>query len=214
MVRKVLLICGILSSLLCIGTDIFAAMSWVGYSYTDQAVSELTAVGASTRPFVIPLLIVVQILGIAFGTGVWRTAGNKRTLRITGILLVLFGVIGLISFFFPMNPRGAERSLTDTMHLAFGGVAVLLMVMFIGFGAAAFGRWFRLYSGLTIVLILVFGALAGLQGPHVPLGLPTPWMGVMERVSYYLPYLWILVFAIVLLRDRGTEHEKIMQVSS
>lgn len=214
MARKVLLVCGILSSLLCIGTDILAAMSWEGYSYTDQAVSELTAIGAPTRPFVISLLIVVQVLGITFGTGVWRAAGKKRTLRITGILLVLFGVIGLISFFFPMNPRGAERSFTDTMHLTFGGVAVLLIVLFIVFGAIAFGKWFRLYSVLTILVILVFGALAGLQGPQVPSGLPTPWMGVMERVSYYLPYLWMLVFAVVLLRAPGTAPEKVVHSPS
>ena len=46
MVRKVLFVCGILSSLFYVGADIFAAMQWDGYSYTDQAFRELTAIAA------------------------------------------------------------------------------------------------------------------------------------------------------------------------
>jgi len=205
MVTKILLVCGILSSLLCVGTDILAAMSWEGYSYTDQAVSELTAIGAPTRPFVVALLIAVAVLVIAFGAGALLSAGKKRALRITGLLLVIYGVVSLISFFFPMNLRGVERSLTDTMHLIFGGVAVLLIMLFIGFGAAARRKGFRIYSIGTILTMLVFGALAGLQGPQVAAGLPTPWMGIIERVSYYSPMLWLLVFAVVLLRAQGAE---------
>jgi len=47
--RKALLICGILSSPLYIGTEILAGMLWKGYSFTDQAVSELSAMDAPTR---------------------------------------------------------------------------------------------------------------------------------------------------------------------
>jgi len=45
LLKKVLLICGILSSLLYVGTDILAAMQWEGYSYTSQAVKVPSAVG-------------------------------------------------------------------------------------------------------------------------------------------------------------------------
>jgi hypothetical protein len=204
MITKVLLICGILSSLLCIGTDILAAISWEGYSYTDRAASELTAIGAPTRPFVVPLLIVCQVLLIAFGTGVLGLAGKRRALHTTAILLVIFGVVSLISFFFPLHLPGAQRTLTDTMHLVFGGMAVLLMILFIGFGAAARGNGFRIYSILTILAILVFGAWAGLLGPQEAAGLPSPWFGVIERVSYYAPFVWVLVLAVVLLRHWGT----------
>ena len=56
MVRKVLLICGILASLIYVGSDILAAMRWEGYSYTAQSVSELRAIGAPTRSFLVPIL--------------------------------------------------------------------------------------------------------------------------------------------------------------
>ena len=197
-VTNVLLACGILYALLNIGADIIAAMSWEGYNYFNQAASELTAIGAPTRPFVVPLLITCQLLVITFSIGVLRSAGKKRALRTTAILLVIYGIVGLTSLLFPMNLPGAERSFTDTMHLVFGGMAVLLMMLFIGFGATALGKVFRIYSILTIFTILVFGAWAGMQGTQIAAG-PVPWFGVIERLSYYSPMHWVLVLSIVLL---------------
>lgn len=49
MVRKALLVCGILSSLLYVAIDIYGALQFEGYSYASQAISELTAIGAPTR---------------------------------------------------------------------------------------------------------------------------------------------------------------------
>jgi hypothetical protein len=200
MVKKTLLICGIISSLLYVGTDILLALHWEGYSYADQAISELSAIGAPTRPLWIAMSFLFNPLVIAFGAGVRWSAGGKRSLRVTGILLIVWGAIGFVWLFFPMHLRGAEFSATDTMHLVMSGMTVLLITLFIGFGSGARGKWFRLYSILTILALLGFGALVGLQAPRVAAGLPTPWMGVMERVSVYSPMLWVIVLAAVLLR--------------
>jgi len=32
--------------------------------------------------------------------------------------------------------------------------------------------------------------------------LPTPWLGIIERISVYSPMLWILVLAILLLQAK------------
>jgi hypothetical protein len=82
------------------------------------------------------------------------------------------------------------------------------MMLFIGFGAAARGKWFRSYSIGTILAMAVFGALTGLQVPRIAAGLPAPWCGVIERVAYYSPFLWMLVFAVVLLRAQGAAPPK------
>ena len=118
MVRKLLLCCGILASVLYVSTDILAAMRWEGYSYTAQSVSELRALGAPTRPFLVPVLLVYSLLEIAFGWGVRRSAGPKRALRIAGALLIGLGVVDLVAPFSPMHLRGADFTLTDTMHIA------------------------------------------------------------------------------------------------
>ena len=39
-----------------------------------------------------------------------------------------------------------------------------------------------------------------MQAPRVEAQLPTPWLGVIERISVYSPMLWILVLAIILLQ--------------
>ena len=49
MARKVLLGCGILSSLLYVAANIVGFRRWTDYSLTSQTVSELSAIGAPSR---------------------------------------------------------------------------------------------------------------------------------------------------------------------
>ena len=49
MARRLLLCCGIISSLLYVAMNVFVAMQWKDYSSTSQTVSELSAIGAPTR---------------------------------------------------------------------------------------------------------------------------------------------------------------------
>jgi hypothetical protein len=199
-IQKILLICGILSSLLYVVTDILAAIQWEGYSYTSQAVSELQATGAPTRPFVVLLFSVYGMLVIAFGLGIWVTDGRKLA-RFMGILLFGYGIVGSVTLlFFPMHLRGAEGTISDTMHATLTGVIVLFILLFIGFGATLHGKWFRLYSIGTILILILFGVMAGLDGPRIAAQLPTPWLGIKERINIYASLLWVLVLAIKTLR--------------
>ncbi len=201
---KGLLICGILTSLLYVASDIVAAMSWEGYSYTAQTVSELRAIGAPTRPFLVPVLIIYALLEIAFGWGVRGAAGQKRALRIAGVLLIGLGVVDLAAPFFPMHLRGTESTLTDTMHIILTVVTVLLILLIIGFGSAADGKQFRVYSIATILILFACGSWAFWDAPRIGANLPTPWVGVRERINIYGYMLWMAVLAIVLLRARNS----------
>ena len=139
--RKFLPICGIVASIIYVGSDIFSALRWEGYSYTAQSVSELRAIGAPTRPLLVPILALYALLEIAFGLGIWGTAGRKRALRITGVLLIGLGVVDVAAIFFPMHLREnilqTGRTTTDTMHIIMTVVTLLLIFLIIGFGAAA-----------------------------------------------------------------------------
>jgi hypothetical protein len=201
MVRRLLLVCGIASSLLYVAMNVFVPMQWEGYSSASQTVSELSAIGAPTRPLWVSLGIAYTLLVSAFGCGVWVSARRNRPLRVVGGLMVAHGVIGLA--WPPMHLRGAEVTLTDTMHIVWTMVTVLLMLLEIGFGAAAFGKRFRLYSIATIVILVAFGALTGLDAPRIPANLPTPWVGVWERINIGVFLLWVVVLAIALLSDQG-----------
>src|SRR3712207_4288097 len=118
MTRKVLLVLGIVGPLFYVATDILAAMLYEGYSYTDQTASELFAIGAPTRPLVVPLMLAYGVLAIAFGLGVWESAGEKRALRVVAVGLIGKEVLGsLATLFAPIHLRevlaAGEGTATD-----------------------------------------------------------------------------------------------------
>ena len=205
MVRRLLLVCGILSSLLYVALNVFIPMRWEGYSSASQTVSELSAIGAPTRALWVPLGIAYTLLVTAFGWGIWKSARGNRPLHVVGGLMVAHGLIGLA--WPPMHLRGAEFTLTDTMHIVFSMATVLLMLLEMGFGATAFGKRFRLYSIATMVILVAFGALTGLDAPRIAANLPTPLVGVWERINISVFLLWVVVLAVTLLRrpQAGTQ---------
>lgn len=202
MVRKVLLVCGILSSVL-YGLMI-AAIRFEGYSPISQTVSELSAIGVPTRPLWMVLGSMYDALLVAFGLGVWMSAGDKRPLRVVGGLLVAFGMLGFVWPFASMHQRevlaAGGGTLSDTLHIILGVLTVLLMLVAIGLGSTTFGKPFRLYSVATILILLVLGALTGSNGPKIGANLPTPWVGLWERINITAFLLWVVVLAIMLLR--------------
>ena len=204
--RRTLLVCGILSSLLYVAMNILVARQWEGYSSFSQTVSELSAIGAPTRTLWIVPGTVYTVLVIAFGLGVWESARGNTPLRIVGGLIVAHGAFGLV--WPPMHQRevlaAGGGTLTDSLHLVWAAITVFCMMLEIGFGAAAFGKRFRLYSIVTAVVLVVFGVLTGLTAPSVSANLPTPWAGVWERINIAAFMLWVVVLATTLLgaRDR------------
>jgi hypothetical protein len=199
---RVLLSCGIAVAVLQISADVIAALSYQGYSYANQTVSELSAIGAPTRLFLTVVGFLYEALVLAFAAGVWKMAGAKRSLRITAILLGIFALNAFVWTFFPMQQRGSDLAATDLGHILGAMAQVLTIVLFIGFGSGADGRWFRVFSLLMIAAILAGGFAATTQSSRVAAGLPTPGVGLFERFSFYGPSIWILTLAAVLLRAR------------
>jgi hypothetical protein len=64
--RKALLLCGVVSSIVYLSADAIGSLRWAGYSYLDQTISELAALESPSRPLVMGLFIVYDILLIAF----------------------------------------------------------------------------------------------------------------------------------------------------
>ena len=203
MLRRALLLSGLASSVLYVGTDLLGALSYSGYDYAGQAISEMSAVGAPTTRLLAPFYVAYALLFTAFGMGLWQS-GEGRHLRIPGLLLFGVGLLGLFAWpFFPMHMRGADRTYSDTMHLALGGVDVLLLASAIGFASGAFGKAFRAYSWATIAAMLLFGGVTGLYVPRVDAGLPTPFLGVFERLSLAAYLLWVAVLSVKLVRSES-----------
>ena len=199
---KALLLCGILAPIVYVAADIVGALNWQEYSYTGQSVSELSAIDAPSRPFVLPLFLAYDLLVAAFGLGIWA-ADRRPALRVTALMQMGIGALGLpATLFGAMHLRGVAPTLSDTLHIGLTAVTVLFIFVGVGFAINAFGRRFRLYSFVTLAALLVFGLLGALDGPRVAANLPTPWLGVTERLCIGAYLLWTAVLAVMLLRRR------------
>ncbi|WP_373033483.1 DUF998 domain-containing protein [Sulfurovum sp.] len=202
-VQRFLLLCGILSPLMYAAADMIAGLSWAEYSFRDYTISELGAIGAPSRLLFSSMLIAVYLLFLPFGIGVWRSSAERRSLKITGALLVAIGLLALmVGQFVPMQQRGMDQGLSGTLHLVEGAVAMFLVLSAMVSAAIAFGVRFRVYTAATIVIMLVFGLWSGLDAPNIEAGLDTPWLGVKERIFWYSYQLWFAVLALTLLLER------------
>jgi hypothetical protein len=200
--RKVLLGCGVLSSVLYLAADVYAWSRYPGYNPVSQAFSELLAEGAPTRPFMVAVAgAPYNLLVAALGAGVWASLDRKRLSRITGALLVLYALISYLGgTVFQMDPRGTEGSVRTLLHEQATAVMVLSMLLSMGFGAFLHGLRFRLYSLGTLLTVIVFAGLSFLQVDKLAAIEPAPWLGLMERVGIYAWMLWVAVLAISLWR--------------
>lgn len=203
---RALLSCGIAYALLyVVGNDVLAPGRFPGYDRLAQNISELSAIGSPVRTLELAVLLPAgTALMVAFGVGVWRSAAGRRSLLVAGGLIVACGLVGLLALAFPMTSRallvaaGAMPS-NDLGHIVLTGVTVLLIVGMIAAAAVPFSTGFRVYSVVSALVVLVFGALTGTQAPQLAAGAPTPWMGLSERVSIGAWLLWLVVLAVVLL---------------
>lgn len=197
------LLCGVLASLTWLGTDVFASLSYPGYRYPFDPISGLSAVEAPTRSYVVPLDTLYALLKMVFALGIWMSAGQRRSLQFTAGLLLAFGLTDLVANAFPWDPSDPVGTTGNLIHgVLAGGLPVLLMFLAIGFGAAADGRWFRLYSYGTVLAMILLGTLPMLGGFQIERFQPPWWFGAVERVNGYGLMLWMMLLAIVLLRRR------------
>lgn len=210
--KKFLLVCGILSSLIYTAANVFVPMQYPGYSSASQAVSELSAIGAPTRSLWVAWSFAYTFLVVAFGFGIWQSAGRNRIIRILAVLIFIYGALGFGWPFAPMHMREVLASgggtNSDAMHIIFSIVTILLMLSAIGFGAAAFGKFFRFYSIMTIALFIPFGILTWVDAQNMEANLPTPMMGIWERVNIGLFLLWVAGLAIALLQKTALSDER------
>jgi hypothetical protein len=170
---------------------------WKRYDFTTQPVSDLSAIGSPVRATVVPLFLIYDVLFIAFALGVWAFAGRKRAVRITGGLLITYGVLNFVAIFTPEHLGEAAATTGNAIHIALAGATVLLFLLQLVVGAFGFGKGFRIYSVGTLLTVLVLSAYIF---SSVSAGQLAPWTGVTERILIYSYMLWVAVLAVVILR--------------
>jgi hypothetical protein len=181
---------------------LFVGLSWDGYSVASQTPSELAAIGAPTRPLWMLLGAVYAALMAAFGWSVWKAGSSIRPLRFAGLTLAVHAAFGLL--WPPMHQRAVlaagGATLTDALHLVWAMATGLMFVIAMTFGGAGFGRRFRAYSIITMAIVLACGMWTVTYASRLQANLPTPWVGVWERISIAAVMLWIAILAAALMR--------------
>jgi hypothetical protein len=203
---KLLLVCGILAPLIYIGSDIIAGISWDGYSFLSQAVSELRGIGAPTQAFLMPILTLYALLEIAFGIGILMIAGTKRPIRITGILFIALGILDFAARFLAMDASQEVSSVINVIHIIATILTIVFLLLVIVFGSFADGKWFRIYSFSTLVLLIAGSALTFMQVPAAEVNQSATWLGLSERIGIYGYMIWVAVLSAVLLKVKKHPH--------
>jgi hypothetical protein len=200
-VTKALLVAGIVASGLYVVGDLLSGLVYNGsrpYSFRDQWISELTALGSPVRPLMVAVITVHDVLLIAFGLGIWRVGGRNGSLRWVGLGLVATTVFGLaIHPFFPMASRW---NFTDTpMHGILSVVWSLGISAVVVLAAVAYRGWFRLYSIGTVLVMMAFGIASGIAIRGIEQN-DTPWAGAFDRINAYALMAWLVVLVVTVIR--------------
>jgi Protein of unknown function (DUF998) len=202
---KALLVAGILASGLYVVGDVVSGLVYKGtrpYSFRDQWISELTALGSPVRPLMVAVIIAHDILLIGLGLGIGRAAGPSRSLRWVGLGLVATTALGLVIHpFFPMSSRWLESSFTDVMHGTLSLVWSLGISAVVVLAAVAYRGWFRLYSICTVLVMMGFGMASGIAIQGIEQN-DTPLAGMFERINAYALMAWFVVLVVTVIRRR------------
>jgi hypothetical protein len=128
--RRWLLACSITGAALYPLADIFASTRYPAFSYRDQAVSELFAIGAPTSDLVVPLFTLSSTLLLLFAVGIWMSANGRRVLHWLAAMMALNAVDAALELLPDAHARGGAhvhrpdaRHSGDRSLLANGGRA-------------------------------------------------------------------------------------------
>ncbi len=196
--NRSLFLTGIVGAAIFVFNVVLGGMITPDYSHLRHAVSELTQSGAQNTVLLSTFFILSALLFLVFGVAVYRKYHrNRERVAIGGIMIALYAVQAvLLASIFPQDPIGSEATFPGTMHLVVVGISALCImaaILLVGYGvdqSSSLWRGFRLYSILSLVIMLVSGASTGiLIANNIDL------LGLVERVTQLAYLQWFVVFA-------------------
>jgi hypothetical membrane protein len=200
--NKILMLSGILAPIAYIVVVVVGGLLRPGYSHIAQYVSELIETGVPNKAILDPLFAIYNILTIAFGIGLFLYIRNvsenrRRTVGTAGALvLVLEGLVGFLTVFFPQDPIGSPATATGNMHIVLASLSSLTTML----AMLLVGLWFRvipalrsygLYSFISLGVVFISGGVAASTIAH-----PGPVNGLIERVTIFGFIQWLFVVAL------------------
>jgi hypothetical protein len=190
---KAVLIAAVVATLCSIGIDLLGLALWKGYDYVHQSITQLSALGAPTRPWAVALTIGRDLALLIVGLTLWLVSDRNVALRITASLVITTAAAGFAAEFFPTQVGQSPPFSSPSVIL--GAIAVVASVLVIAFGAAAFSGWFRAVSIGVLAAFALLTILGFMQ--------TSPRIGLQERVMSYAILAWVILLGVALTTERG-----------
>jgi hypothetical protein len=188
--------------------DVLSGLLYDGYSFRDQAISELSAFGSPVRPLMVTVILIHNVMLLAFGIGILRVARRRIVWWIGALQVTEFVLVGIATHtFWAMSSRDMATGFNDTMHITLTAVFTIILVAMMILSAAAYPGWFRLYTIGTMVVLVGFGIASGLAMRGIEQN-DTPWAGGFERINAYASFAWLVILAAMVIRHElgGERH--------
>ncbi len=195
---------GLIAGLVFLSGDIVGGIITPDYSYVSNAVSELLESGANNR-FLFSsfyFLHAAFIIFFAFGILINYPKSQFKQIYFGGLMLMIVGMChALSSTMFPMDPVGTEATTAGILHLVLVGISVIaIFILFplIGYGFNKLYQWkgFKQYTYISLAVLLI----SGIASPII-INLELPFMGLSERITGYVFYIWLFVLSYKLVRQ-------------
>jgi len=200
--NKILMLCGILAPAVYVLAVVLGGILRPGYSHLSEAVSELIATGAPNKPLLDPIFSFYNLLTFAFAIGLFLIVRSDNQYRVKvsdtfgALFLILEGIFGLVTIFFPQDPGGVPTTFTGTMHIVLAGLsslASMLAILLMGFWFKNIPhlRKFSTYSFISVAIVFLSGGLAAAS-----VATKSPIAGLLERVTIGGFLQWLFVIAL------------------
>lgn len=205
-IRDSLLICGLGAPIIFMLTDLISGLQWQGYDFFSQSISELGAMGAPTRSFVVVLNLIYSALVTAFAAGILSIAIKKVPLKILAGLLMAHAIISAFTLLLYPMQFGIQATL-GSVHVTLMMAAVISFTLAIIIGIFAFADWFRIFS-IGIILALIALTLLGIfVFPQLSIS-NLPSTGIQKRVMVFGFHIWMAALAIRLFQIEKAKGNK------
>ncbi len=203
MKSKYLFLGGIVSGLIYLAGDIVGGLITPNYSYISNAASELIQTGAENRLLLSLFFLFHALAIIMIGLGLRKeySVSKSKAINWGGLMLLTIGISHSFSgTIFAMDPVGTEATIPGVIHIILVGVSVIaIFTLFplIGQGFNKLYEWrgFRIFTYISLAII----AFSGFASPII-INNKLPYMGLSERITGYIFYIWLFVLSYNLIR--------------
>jgi hypothetical membrane protein len=197
--QKIYSISGILGPILITFIMLILAFYHENYNHITQYISELGAINAPNGYIMNIGFLILGILLILFGLGLYNNLINKnyKCLIKTGALLILLsGISFILICFFPCDPDCINTSLIGIIHGYIANAAQFSLIFSPLFLFRVFkedSRWNNYW--IFSVLMFIFGLIFALI---YKINIFEEHIGLLQRISFGLPLIWTEIIAIKL----------------